>query len=66
MRKVIYLSGNDGNAFALLGYASRFAKQLDMSKEETKAILDEMMSGDYDNLLAVFENHFGEFVELAY
>ena len=46
----IDISGSDGNAFALIGYAKKFAKQLDM---DFRPIKDEMMSGDYDNLLRV-------------
>ena len=30
---VIDLTGPDGNAFALMGYASNFAKQLGLNKE---------------------------------
>ena len=31
---IIDLTGPDGNAFALMGYASNFAKQLGLNKEE--------------------------------
>ena len=58
---VIDLTGPDGNAFALMGYASRFAKQLDLDEN---VIRKEMMSGDYENLLQVFDNYFGSFVIL--
>jgi hypothetical protein len=58
---VIDLTGPDGNAFVLMGYASRFAKQLG---KDDKAIREEMMSGDYENLLKVFDREFGEFVVL--
>ena len=58
---VIDLTGPDGNAFVLMGYASRFAKQLG---KDDKAIREEMMSGDYENLLEVFDREFGEFVVL--
>ena len=58
---VIDLTGPDGNAFALMGYAKRFAKQLGLDSEE---IISNMMSGDYENLLEVFEENFGEFVIL--
>lgn len=57
----IDLTGPDGNAFVLLGYASQFAKQLDLDE---KAIRAEMMSGDYENLVAVFDKYFGEYVTL--
>ena len=56
-----YNAGPDGNAFALMGYASNFAKQLGLNKEE---IINEMMSSDYEHLLQVFDKHFGSFVIL--
>lgn len=58
---VIDLTGPDGNAFALMAYASRFAKQLG---RDDKAIREEMMSGDYEHLLEVFDREFGSFVVL--
>ena len=58
---VIDLTGPDGNAFALLGYAKRFTKQLGLEFDE---ISKEMTSGNYENLLEVFDEHFGEFVIL--
>ena len=58
---IIDLTGPDGNAYALMGYAKKFAKQLDLDGEE---IISNMMSGDYENLLAVFEENFGSFVTL--
>jgi hypothetical protein len=58
---IIDLTGPDGNAFALMGYAKRFAKQLGLDSSE---IINEMTSGDYEHLLEVFDNAFGEFVIL--
>jgi len=58
---VIDLTGPDGNAYALMAYANRFAKQLGI---DGKTVIDEMMSGDYENLLEVFDKHFGDFVIL--
>ena len=57
----IDLTGPDGNAFALMGYAKKFAKQLDL---DFNKIQTEMTSGDYENLLEVFEENFGSFVTL--
>lgn len=57
----IDLTGPDGNAFALLAYAKQFADQLEL---DSKAILDDMKSGDYENLLNVFDKHFGDYVIL--
>ena len=58
---IIDITGPDGNAFALMGYAIQFAKQLGI---DDKPIIEKMMSGDYENLLEVFDNEFGDFVIL--
>ena len=58
---VIDLTGPDGNAFALLGYATKFVKQL---KFDDKKITTEMMNGDYEELLEVFDRYFGDYVIL--
>ena len=58
---IIDLTGPEGNAFALMGYAKRFAKQLGLDSEE---IISNMTSGDYENLLEVFDENFGSFVIL--
>ena len=53
------LTGPEGNAFALMGLASRLAKQLGIERPTA-----EMMSGDYENLLEVFDKNFGDYVIL--
>lgn len=60
---IIDLTGPDGNAFALMACAKRFATQLGW-KDKGAALINEMMSGDYENLLQVFDRAFGEFVIL--
>ena len=57
----IDLTGPDGNAFMLIGKAGNLAKQLGL---DGKAIREEMMKGDYENLVSVFDKHFGHFVTL--
>lgn len=57
----IDLTGPNGNAFYLLGTASNLAKQLGL---DSKEIQTEMMKGDYENLINVFDKHFGDFVTL--
>ena len=57
----IDLTGPDGNAFVLIGTAGNLAKQLGL---DSKAIRTEMMAGDYENLVNVFDKHFGHFVTL--
>jgi hypothetical protein len=61
---VIDLTGPDGNVFALMGYAKRFSKQLGWEKERYQNLITEMMSGDYENALQVFDREFGAFVIL--
>ncbi len=58
---VIDLTGPDGNAFVLIGKAGNLSKQLGLDKG---AIQAEMMQGDYDHLVKVFDKHFGDFVTL--
>ena len=58
---MIDLTGPDGNAFALLGQAKKYARQLDM---DFNLIQKEMTSGDYEHLLNTFDKYFGGFVTL--
>ena len=58
---IIDLTGPDVNAYALMAYAKRFARELGLDGEE---IISNMMSGDYENLLQVFDENFGSFVIL--
>jgi pantoate kinase len=58
---IIDLTGPDGNAFALMGYARQFARKLGL---DSNKIIKEMTSGDYENLLKVFDKNFGSFVIL--
>ena len=55
------LTGPNGNAFYLLGMTGQLAKQLGLDKT---AIVDEMKSGDYENLIEVFDKYFGNYVDL--
>lgn len=55
----IDLTGPQGNAFFLLGTAKNLAKQLNKDWED---IEKRMTSGEYENLLKVFEEEFGDFV----
>ena len=58
---VIDLTGPQGNAFALMGMARSFARQLNLDSD---LIISEMMAGDYENLVAVFDSYFGDYVIL--
>jgi len=61
VRPVIDLDGPAGNAYVLLGYARKFACDLGLDYEP---IVKQMMSGDYENLVKVFDDNFGEYVDL--
>jgi len=61
---IIDLTGPQGNAFNLIALASNFGKQLGMSNSYIKEIQANMMSGDYENLIKVFDDEFGSVVIL--
>lgn len=60
-KPTVDLSGPDGNAYVILGYAKNFCKQLNLDYEP---IRKEMTSGDYENLIEVFDKYFGEYIDL--
>jgi hypothetical protein len=62
----IDLSGPDGNAFALIGLARSFCRQLYPNEWKAKAeeIIEDMMSGDYSHLVNVFDENFSQVIEL--
>ena len=62
--RVIDLQGPKGNAFALMAQADDFLRQMGR-RHEFRAMRTEMMSGDYDNLIRIFEENFGDYVDLV-
>ena len=58
------LSGPEGNAYVLLGYAGRWGRQLGWSPEKIKTVQDMMKGGDYEVLVQVFDNFFGDYVTI--
>ena len=48
----VQLTGEDGNAFVILGICHRAARQQGVTAEEVKAFLQEAIAGDYHHLLA--------------
>ena len=56
---VIDLDGPMGNAFALLAVAENEAMGLGIDRDDIDAILDDMKSGDYKNLLKTLDEHLG-------
>lgn len=57
----IFLNGPQGNAFYLIGFARKNAKQLGLDPE---VVTEEMTAGDYENLVSVFDGYFGDYVIL--
>ncbi len=47
----VQLTGEDGNAYAIMGRVRKGLWKAGADKEYTDMVLNEMMSGDYDNLL---------------
>jgi hypothetical protein len=47
----VQLTGNDGNAFFIMGAVSKALRRGGATKEEVEQYMTESMSGDYDNLL---------------
>lgn len=60
----IDLTGPQGNAYYLLGLAKKWGKELDMSQSYIDNMLEKMKSGDYENLIKVFDDEFGSIVTL--
>jgi hypothetical protein len=60
-KHIVDISGPDGNAYCLIGRARGLAEQLGL---DHKKITEEMKSGDYENLIKVFDKYFGQYVIL--
>ena len=58
---IIDLTGPDGNAFCLMSHARKLSRTLNLNTEQ---IMSEMMGGDYENLVEVFDGYFGDYVIL--
>lgn len=48
---IVVLTGQDGNAFAILGRCRAAARDAGLSDEDIAAFMDEAMAGDCDHLL---------------
>lgn len=57
-KPVLNLVGVDGNAFALLGVASRRMKEIGKPKEEIQKVFAEATAGDYHHLLRTLDKYF--------
>lgn len=67
IRKVeIDLTGPDGNVFNLMNVAYDLAQLLNERRGNTymdpKAIVSEMIAGDYENAIKVMEKNFGHLI----
>jgi len=49
----VQLTGEDGNAFAIMGRVRRALRKAGASVEEIATYVEESTAGDYDNLLNV-------------
>ena len=49
----VQLSGNDGNAYSIMGAVSKALKRAEVPQIEIDQYINRSMSGDYDNLLQV-------------
>jgi hypothetical protein len=61
---IIDLTGPDGNAFSLIATAKSLARKMGLDEFQVDEIALEMMEGDYENLIQVFDKNFGSFVIL--
>lgn len=52
----VQLTGQDGNAFAIMAKVSGALRKNDVPEGEVEQYLSESMSGDYDNLLRTAMN----------
>ena len=52
-KPTVKLTGNDGNAFAVMGAVTSALRRSGYTNEEVHEYQSQAMSGDYNNLLAV-------------
>jgi len=60
-KQTIDLTGNQGNAFYLIGTAIKLCKQLQI---DDTLIIHDMKSSDYEHLITTFDDYFGDLVDL--
>ena len=65
-KMIIDLTGQDGNAFCLLGLANDLCKQLNRAGSDYNfdIIYEDMTRADYENLVRVFDDYYGSLVLL--
>ena len=65
-KMIIDLTGQDGNAFCLLGLANDLCKKLNRAWSDYNfdIIYQDMTRTDYENVVRVFDDYFGHLVIL--
>jgi len=58
---ILDLGGPDGNAYYLLGYVKKLSSICCL---DAAMVSEQMRSGDYKNLVKVFDTYFGHIVDL--
>jgi hypothetical protein len=61
---VVDLTGPDGNAFALMGIMKNILLNCCYTREEINNIQEEMVAGNYEQLVEIFEREVGEYVDI--
>ena len=62
MNNIIDLKGPEGNAWVRMGYAQSLGRQIGFTGDEIDNIIDKMKCSDYENLVSVFVEFFGDYV----
>lgn len=57
-KPIVKLIGADGNAFAIINACRRAGRKAGFSQEKLSKMVEEMMSGDYNNVLVTAMNYF--------
>lgn len=57
---LVDISGSKGNAWYLMGLAERIAKERGIHRVRIEAMIADMKSGDYEHLVDVFHDRFGD------
>ena len=63
-KQVIDLTRPQGNAFYLLGLADKLCDQLGSAVGSKDLIMRSLRAGDYENLIRVFDETFGNVIDL--
>tara|TARA_R100000963_G_C4630747_1_gene95908 strand:+ start:950 stop:1174 length:225 start_codon:yes stop_codon:yes gene_type:complete len=64
-RPVLDLSNCDGNAYAIIGRASKAIRQTGATKEYIQQFRAEATSGDYDHVMATVERYCEVDIEMS-